>query len=41
MTYDFRADLDQLFLEAGQRPQRCRLGHRQCAYEIDGVDGPD
>ena len=51
MADDLGAELDQLLLEAGQRPRLHRLGHGQRAHEIaqivgqrmeleaDGVDG--
>ena len=38
---DLSADLDQLLAQAGQLPWLRRLGHRQRAHEIDGLDGPD
>src|SRR3954447_22786261 len=39
MADDLRADLDQLLLEAGQRPRLCCLWHRQCAHEITQIVG--
>ncbi len=39
MAHDFRADLDQLFLEARQRPILDRVGRRQRAQEIAEIIG--
>src|SRR3954452_39603 len=39
MADDLRADLDQLFAQAGQRPHPYRLGHCQSAHEIADVIG--
>ena len=39
MVDDLRTDLDQLFLEAGQRPVLDRLGRRQRAQEVAEVIG--
>jgi hypothetical protein len=39
MADDLGADLDQVFLEAGQRPGFCCLGHRQRPHEIAEVVG--
>src|SRR5215204_2004460 len=39
MADDLRTDLDQLLLEAGQRPRLRRLRHRQCAHEVPNVIG--
>ena len=36
---DLRADLDQLFAQAGQRPRLRRLRHRQRAHEVAEVVG--
>ena len=41
VTDNLRADFDQLFAQAGQRPPLHRLRHRQRAHKVDGVDGPD
>src|ERR1700731_1781672 len=39
-TYDdLRTDLDQLLLQAGQRPVFDRLGRRQCAQEVAEIVG--
>ena len=39
MADDLRADLDQLFLEARQRPVFDRLGSRQRAQEVAEIVG--
>ena len=36
---DLRTDLDQLFLEAGQRPRLCCFRHRQRPHEVPEVIG--
>jgi hypothetical protein len=37
MADDLRADLDQLFAQAGQRPSLRRFGHRQRSHEVAEV----
>src|SRR6202035_5547585 len=39
MADDLRTDLDQLLLQAGQRPVFDRLGRRQCAQEVAEIVG--
>ena len=39
VAHDLRADLDQLFLQARQRPVFDWLGRRQCAQEIAEIVG--
>jgi hypothetical protein len=39
MADDLRADLDQLLLEAGERPRLCCFRHRQRPHEIPEIIG--
>ena len=39
MAHDLRADLDQLFLQARQRPLLDRLRRRQGAQEVTEIVG--